>query len=212
MGKGTGFRQAPHGARVAHGGLARIVRALALAAVLLTGASTEADAFYIQLHGVVTEYFSGDPLQQVQVRIVKDSIERETAFTTRNGRYEFFLDRGYDYLIWFHKPGMVTKYIRIDAREIPLIPDVPFYEMYVQMTMFVWLDGMDYSLLDQPVGMAYYKHSVRNLSWNIEYTDQLRPQVLRLMEEYVRHQARLDKARREKDRKAVKRRRKMVVF
>lgn len=211
MANGNGLKEEGQG-RFATIGLERTMRAVVLALVMVPCLVNSSHAFYIQLHGVVTEYFSGDPLQQVQVRIVKDSIERETAFTARNGRFEFFLDRGYDYLIWFHKPGMVTKYIRIDAREIPLVPDVPFYEMYVQMTMFVWLDGMDYSLLDQPVGMAYYKHSVRNLSWNIEYTDQLKPQVLRLMDDYVRHQVLLDKAHREEKRKAMKRRRKMVVF
>ena len=171
-----------------------------------------ANAFYIQLHGVVTEYFSGDPMRDVQVRIVKDSIERETAFTGRKGKYEFFLDRGYDYKVWFYKEGMVTKHIRIDARDIPLLPDVPFYEMFVQMTMFTWIDGMDFDLFELPVGMALYKHSVRNLTWNVEYTETLRTKLARLMTAYERAVGRLERARRDKKRKRMKRRKDTPIF
>lgn len=50
-----------------------------------------AQAFHIHLYGVVTEHFSGEALKGIQVRLVKDSIERETVVTAWNGKYE--LDR-----------------------------------------------------------------------------------------------------------------------
>ncbi|MCB0764677.1 MAG: hypothetical protein KDB84_08235, partial [Flavobacteriales bacterium] len=100
--------------------------------LLLVGAlfvlSSASQAFYIRLHGLVTEHFSGDGMKGVQVRLVKDSVERETVITGSNGKYEIFLERGYDYLVWFHREDLVTKHVRIDARDIPLFPDVPFYD------------------------------------------------------------------------------------
>ena len=106
--------------------------------------------------------------------------------TDGRGGYEMYLERGYDYLVWFHRQDLVTKHVHIDAREIPLFPDVPFYDMDVQMTMFTWINGFDFTVFDMPVGRAQYKHSVRNLNWDIEYTDKMRPEVARVMVLYER--------------------------
>ncbi len=143
-------------------------------------------AFYIHLHGLVTEAFTGYEMKGVQVRLVKDSIERETIITSGNGRYELYLERGYDYVVWFHRPDMVTKHVRIDAREIPLFPDVPFYDMDLQITLFQWIEEFDFSVFDVPIGMAAYKHSVRNLNWDIAYTEDMRPKVQKVMVAYER--------------------------
>lgn len=154
------------------------------------------NAFYIQLSGIVTEHFSGTSMRGVQVRLVKDSIERETVITQRNGRYEIFLERGYDYVVWFHREDLVTKFVRIDTRDIPLHPDVPFYEMDLQMTMFRWIDGFDFSVFDEPVGMAAYRHSVRNMYWNVDYTTRRRPHIQRVMILYERQLVAIEKAER----------------
>lgn len=146
-------------------------------------------AFYIHLHGVVTEHFSGDAMKGVQVRLVKDSVDRETVITPTNGKYELYLERGYDYQIWFHRADLVTKHVVIDARQVPLFPDVPFYDMDLQMTMFAWLDGYAFDIFDAPVGKAEYKHSVRNLNWDVAYTQQLQPKVERFMIHYEREVA-----------------------
>lgn len=159
-------------------------RLLLLACLLLC--TRDASAFYVRVHGVVTEFFSGDAMKGVQVRLVKDSVERETVITDGKGGYEMFLERGYDYLIWFHREDLVTKHVRIDARAVPLFPDVPFYDMDVQMTMFTWINAFDFAVFDLPVGKAEYKHSVRNLNWDVDYTERMRPEVARVMVHYER--------------------------
>ena len=149
-------------------------------------APQHASAFHIRLHGLVTEYSSGDGMRGVQVRLVKDSVERETVMTGGNGHYELFLERGYDYIVWFHRSDMVTKHVRIDATAIPLFPDVPFYDMDLQVTLFEWIPDFDFGLLDAPIGTAAYRHSVRNLNWDAAYNDVMRPQVARMMVLYER--------------------------
>ena len=143
-------------------------------------------AFHIRVHGLVTEYFTGDGMKDVQVRLVKDSVERGTIFTDGRGNYELFLERGYDYQIWYYRKDLVPKYVRIDAREVPLFPDVPFYDMDVQMTLFAYIPAFDFEIFDMPVGMAAYKHSVRNLNWDIDYTEARRPEISRVMVQYER--------------------------
>lgn len=150
-------------------------------------AHTQANAFHIHLYGMVTEHFTGEGLKGVQVRLVKDSIERETVITAWNGKYELYLERGYDYQVWFSRNDMVTKHVRIDAREIPLYPDVPFFEMDLQMTAVEWVEGFDFSTFEEPVALAEYKHSVRNLNWNTDFTDRRRTELARVMIYYERH-------------------------
>ena len=173
------------------------MRAWSIAAAL--AASLGAQAFHIELHGIVTDYFTGDPIRDVQVRMVKDGIERETVLTKKDGKYAFTLDRGYTYLIWFYKSGLVTKHVKIDAQAIPPIPDVPFYDMYLQMTLFEWVDGVDFSVFEHPVGLAEYVHSVRKLTWDVEYTKAVRPKVEAVMIQYERRLGTLSARKRKGD-------------
>ncbi len=76
--------------------------------------------------------------------------------------------------------------MRIDARAIPIHPDVPFYDMDLQMTMFTWIDDFDMAMFNEPMGIAEYKHSVRNLNWDIMYTQERRELAARFMIEYQR--------------------------
>ncbi|MCB9169275.1 MAG: hypothetical protein H6597_05220 [Flavobacteriales bacterium] len=142
------------------------------------------ERFYVKLYGIVTDHWTGDPMKGVLVRVLKDSLPLDQDVTGRSGRYEFYLDRGSVYTVWYSKADMVTKHIRIDATEVPIFPDVPFYEMDVQVTLFKWIEGIDYSLFDQPLGLASYKHSVRTLSWDVAYTERMRPLLADKMEEY----------------------------
>ncbi|MCC6938597.1 MAG: hypothetical protein IT226_10285 [Flavobacteriales bacterium] len=157
-----------------------------LGASLTLVTAVDCAAFHIRLHGLVTEYFTGDGLKDVQVRLVKDSVERGTVFTNGRGEYELFLERGYDYQVWYYRQDLVPKFIRIDASEIPLFPDVPFYDMDVQMTLFEHIAGFDFAVFDEYVGLAEYKHSVRNLNWDIDYTERRRPEIARVMILYER--------------------------
>jgi hypothetical protein len=94
------------------------------------------------------------------------------------------LDRGWRYAIWYSKEGFVTKHVNVDTEEIPAYPDVPFYEMDVQITLFEWIPDFDLSLFDLALGEASYKHSVRNMSWDVEYTEFMRPNLSNVMDEY----------------------------
>lgn len=187
-----------------------IIAFLILVAAMLAPLSGQ--AFHILLHGVVTDHFTGEPVKGITVVLVKDCIERESVTTPWNGRYELYLERGYAYEVHYKRPGYVTKFVSIDATEIPLFPDVPFFEMDLQMSMFEAIDDYDLSAFDTPVGRAEYKHSVRNLNWDVEYTQARRTELIRVMIGYERElQARKQAARAEK-RKGTSKKRKLVHF
>lgn len=161
-----------------------ILRSALLLLAVCTTFGSSAQRFYVRLSGKVTDHFTGDPIKGVKVRLLKAGKQEAEVVSRGDGHYEFTLDRGWRYAVWYSKEGLVTKHINIDTEEVPAYPDVPFYEMDVQMTLFPWLAEFDFSMFEQPLGEASYKQSVRNMSWDIEYTERMRPMLARAMDEY----------------------------
>jgi len=161
-------------------------RTLAVLLVVFLAVQAQAQRFTVKLSGTVTELMSGDPLNDVLVRVVKAGQDDAQATTKKDGAYKFDLERGWRYVVWFSKEGMITKNVVIDTRKIPAYPDVPFYDMDLQITLFPWISDFDFSAFDQPLGEAGYKANVRNMSWDMPYTEQQRPVFSKIMDEYMK--------------------------
>ena len=140
--------------------------------------------FYVKLSGVVTDHFSGDPIKGAMVRLLKAGKTEAEVVTRGDGRYSFDLDKGWRYAVWYSNEGCVTKHVNIDTEEVPPYPDVPFYEMDVPMTLVESIHGFDFTVFEDPLGGASYKHSVRNVSWDMDYTERMRPRLSKTMDEY----------------------------
>ncbi len=151
---------------------------------LISSGKLQAQRFYVKMSGKITEHFTGDPLRGVKVRLLKAGKEESDLKSRPDGTYEFTLDRGWRYAIWYSLDGYITKHINIDTEEIPPYPDVPFFEMDVQMTLFEWIPDFDFTLFDLALGEANYKQSVRNMSWDVQYTEFIRPSLAKAMDEY----------------------------
>lgn len=160
------------------------IMALALSFVLVLTSAVSAQRFQVKLSGQVTELYSGDPVRSALVRVLKAGLDDQQQITRGDGRYEFKLERGWKYEVWFSKKNMVTKHVIIDTREVPPYPDVPFYEMDLQMTLFPWIADVDLSAFQEALGMAAFKASVRNMSWDMPYTAEMRPVLSKVMDEY----------------------------
>lgn len=142
-----------------------------------------AQTFFIDLHGLVTEHESGLPLKNVLIHIVSSG-QTVDLLTKKDGVYAVHLKRGVNYQVFFSKKGMVTKHVNIDARGVPEYPDVPFYDMDLQMTLFEHIDGVNFSFFEKPVARAEYKHSTRALNWENEYTKVQGIKMTAFMREY----------------------------
>ncbi len=165
--------------------LLRIPAVLAMfLALLARPISVQAQRFNVMLHGKVTDLFSGDPLRGTLVRVLKAGLEDQQKVIRGDGQYAFTLERGWKYEVWFSRKHMVTKHVVIDTREIPAYPDVPFFEMDLQMTLFPWVADVNLGAFEEAVGQAGYKTTVRNMSWDMPYTEQMRPVFSKVMDEY----------------------------
>ncbi|MBK8581236.1 MAG: hypothetical protein IPL86_05165 [Flavobacteriales bacterium] len=168
-------------------GTPALIRTLLVTLLLAAGTAVSAQRFQVKLGGKVTDYFSGDAMKGALVRVLKAGQADQQATTKGDGRYAFILERGWRYEVWFSKKDMITKHVIIDTREVPAYPDVPFYDMDLQMTLFPWIPEMDLSLFEDPLGMAAYKGNVRNMSWETPLSEQFRPVLAKLMDEYEKN-------------------------
>jgi hypothetical protein len=116
---------------------------------LILSAQDSADLY---VNGTVKDYFSRKKISGVKVKVLQDGQNFESLVTSSNGKYEFFLPLDHDYQIIFEKDGMVTKRIAIDSRGIPEEDRRGGFAMNPDMSLFDNIDGIDFSMLDQPIG------------------------------------------------------------
>lgn len=151
--------------------------------LLLTSVSY-GQQFFISLHGLVTDHFTALPLKDVLVHVDVDGKRSMDVVTNADGNYRFSLNKGPLYAVSYSKTGYVTKRVSIDSRKVPDYPDVPFYDMDVQMVLFESIPNFDFSLFNQPIGEAQYKHSVRTMNWDNAYSEERQRKVAAVMREY----------------------------
>ncbi|MCB9170179.1 MAG: hypothetical protein H6594_07505 [Flavobacteriales bacterium] len=157
--------------------------------VLLTlGATAQVDNVYV--YGTVKDYSSGKKLDGITVTVYKNGAKLTDVVTNASGKYEFNLDYGADYKIMYAKPGLVGKNIQIDTRNIPEEERVGGHGMNIEMTLFSELPGIDFAVLDKPIGKAKFDPATNEVTWDLEYTEQIRNEIARLMKEYEDKQKR----------------------
>ncbi len=56
--------------------------------------------------------------------------------------------------------------------------------MYLQVTLFKKIEGFNFDLFQIPIAMSSYKKSIRNMTWETEYTHKIRPTLEKTMSIY----------------------------
>ena len=150
--------------------------------LLFAAAFGQVDNVYV--YGTVKDYVSSKKLDGITVTVFKNGGKLAEAITNASGKYEFNLDYGSDYKIVYSKAGMVSKNISIDTKNIPEEERVGGHGMNVEMTLFTELPGIDFSVLQQPIGKAKFDPNTKEVTWDLQYTEQVRAEIARLMKEY----------------------------
>ncbi|MCA1752759.1 MAG: hypothetical protein LC670_13420, partial [Flavobacteriales bacterium] len=113
----------------------------------------------LNVHGVVSDAMTSSKISGVTVTVHKDG-QKLDEFTTRgNGKYEFYMNVGSSYALYFEKSGFVKRSIEIDARGIPEEVVGAGIIMPTDMSMFAITPAMedsDLSIFDKPIGKASY--------------------------------------------------------
>ncbi|MFT3885287.1 MAG: hypothetical protein QM724_07615 [Flavobacteriales bacterium] len=163
----------------------RPLRFLTLLFLLALGhVALQAQVDNVYIYGTVKDYASAKKLDGITVSVFKNGAKLAETVTNASGKYEFNLDYGSEYKVVYTKAGIVSKNISIDTRNIPEEERVGGHGMNIEMTLFPELPGMDFSILQQPIGKAKFDPGTNEVTWDLQYTQQIRSEVDRLMKEY----------------------------
>ncbi len=141
----------------------------------------------VELRGVVKDYNTSKKLTGAIVTVYENGTQVEKAITSSSGKFDFQLRFDTQYKIVTSGSGMVAKTILIDTRNIPpeekekggfLIP--------MEMTLFDEMEGLDFSIMDEPIGKFFYDPEMNDIIHDAAYTADIQNQIKALMKEYKR--------------------------
>lgn len=136
----------------------------------------------------------GGRITGASIALYQDGAELKRVTTGNNGRFDLYLDFGHEYIIEISKSSYVTKKLYLNTNNVPVDEQLWGYEFggFV-VDMFKRMDGVDYSILDKPIGKVYYEPNVENFVDDKLYTREIKQEVDRL------EQAQKDKIKAEKE-------------
>lgn len=130
-------------------------------------------------------------LEGAVVSLVRNGSVVQTFTTPKNGKFSLDLLPDGDYLIKISMPGHVTKSVAISTRNVPIesikVPDTRFYSEF-ETTIFEDLEGIDYSILDQPAAKMYFDRKTENFEYDMEYINSIKTKVEQLQRAYEQKQ------------------------
>jgi hypothetical protein len=134
---------------------------------------TPTQTFPLHVEGYVTDLKgNGIPGAAVTVNAGGKIISNIT--TDGTGKYSFDLPLNNDYSITVGKAGMATKKYSVSTRGVPEEKTTSkFSSVEASLTLFEKLDGVDYSLLNQPLNKYSYNPTKDNFEYDKNYLDQM---------------------------------------
>ncbi|MGZ4064125.1 MAG: carboxypeptidase-like regulatory domain-containing protein, partial [Bacteroidia bacterium] len=129
--------------------------------------------FQLKVEGHITN-LEDTPMPGVVVQVMSGSKVITQATTDGTGKYGFELPLNSDYTINVMKPGYATKKYVISTRGVP--PEraaSKFSTIEASLSMFEKIDGVDYSVLNQPLNKYFYDQTKENFLYDKAYLDQM---------------------------------------
>ena len=101
--------------------------------------------------------------------------------TPGNGKFIFILEPENDYLIIASKTGLVTKKIMFSTKNVPEDRVGKGFTHYpIEIVLFEEVEGLNTSLLKEPLGKIVYNYKINDFEVDKEYAKSIRVQVLML--------------------------------
>jgi hypothetical protein len=162
----------------------RTLRTLLLLVPALLAMPLWAQLDNVMVYGTVKDMSTAKKLDGVTITVFKNGSKLMDAMSNASGKYEVSLDYGAEFKVQCSKPGFIGKNITIDTRNIPEEERLGGHGMNIDFTMMAEIQGVDYSILNEPFGKAKYVSASGNFEWDMEYTARMRDAQARLLKEY----------------------------
>jgi len=127
----------------------------------------------ITISGRVNE--EGHELQNANVLLLKNNIPFAEITTDEIGGFSFTLNTDNQYMLVFSKLGYVSKKILVNTENVPINTSV--LRSGIDVELFREIDGVDFSILNQPIGEFFYSTDKKNIDYDKNYTNAIREQL-----------------------------------
>lgn len=127
----------------------------------------------ITISGEVNE--DGHELKNANVSLLKNNIPLTEIITDKNGGFSFTLKTDNQYMLVFSKPGYVSKKIYVNTENIPT--NISIVRSGIDVELFREIDGVDFSILNEPIGKFFYIANKKNIDYDKDYTNSIRDKL-----------------------------------
>lgn len=128
----------------------------------------------LALECTVKDMDEGNKIEGASVIVLQDGAEIENVRTGRNGRFGLYLDFNHEFSIVISKNGFVTKNIYVNTHNVPEDLQAFGFEFgAIIVDLFKEMDGVDYSILEKPIGKLYYEPNVEQFVTDNAYTREI---------------------------------------
>jgi len=183
--------------------------AICLSLVLLpsTAFTQELD---LSLFGSVKDFDTRKKIEGCQVNIYVGSSKLKSFTTNKSGKYDFFLPLDKNYKVEFSKPGYVTKFLEINAGNIPQEDRRSGFAVGpMEASLFKEVEGLDFSILQEAVGKFKYNQEHGAIEWDFAYGDAMANKINKMMSDYEK---KIKNENKEEDRLAKEMEKKQADF
>jgi hypothetical protein len=131
------------------------------------------------------------------ITVYRNANKLESKLINSNGKFNYDLDFGNDYIFEFSKEGFVTKKVSISTfvPEDILSRDSQFPPFKFMVSLFPAYKGLDLSVFDQPMGMIMYDKELDDFDYDRDYDSQIRDAIRKAEEEARKRAAELEAQR-----------------
>lgn len=160
--------------------------------------------FNFVLNGLVKDMDSKDHLEGASIQLFKTKGNQKvsTQPTGPNGRFKFQFEPNQEYTIKVCKQGYVCKIISISTMNVATGDGITSnYKFDATIELFEEVKGVDYSILEKPIGQIFYNETMKVFEWTADpFT---RTKIEELEEEVLKKQkeARLAKYKEEEEKR-----------
>ncbi|MCB0803482.1 MAG: hypothetical protein KDB74_10315 [Flavobacteriales bacterium] len=135
---------------------------------------------------IVTD--DGKKMSGAEIQVFRDGRFVEKVLTDGKGRADIPMDKGGVYTISISGNGMVTKKIEVNTKNTP--GDLTEPIIYpAEVDIFPKLEGLNYNILNQPIGKIAFNSEYGDFSADEGHTKQMQSELKKLTENYIAKKA-----------------------
>jgi len=167
---------------------------------LLSGTTAKAQ-WTLDVIGTVKKEENKKRMDGATITVKRNGVVWKTLTSPASGKFEVPLEPNAVYLIEFSKANHVTKRIQLDTRNVPPEDAKYGFDFPMEMKLFEKIEGLDVSILNQPVAKVQFDPSTGIMDFDPAYTKSIQKKLEQLkkeLEEKLRQQA-ADKKLKQKD-------------